>query len=138
MPGAVGSSSVATLRPPRSTRRSSVVGSSDRATDESAKLFGHRSNGTSDPVVTGFEKLHDVMDRPAAQAGALVVGDVRGEPVLDVESAQVFAGLVRPHEIFRRMAGAAMAGALDKKRAAIPFSRFLRIGFEPFVLEKKE
>src|SRR4051812_34695622 len=64
-----------------------------------------------------------------------IVGNVRGEPALEIRAAQTFAAFVSAQDRFRRMAGAAVTGPLDQECPAIPFRTVLWIGMEFALLE---
>ena len=75
-----------------------------------------------------LQELGDVVGAPSAEAGALVARQVGRDPVVEVAAVQFLAALVGAEEILRRVAGAAVARALDQVRAAVPFGRLARVG----------
>ena len=73
-------------------------------------------------VVAGLQIGDDIVGRPAAEAAAVVIGDVGREPALQVRAVQISRWSCRRREtIFGVWQAPQCAGPCDQERAAIPF-----------------
>src|SRR6202041_3476635 len=81
-------------------------------------------------VVAVLEIGGDVGDAPSAEAPLAVIGDIGREPTLQRIALKSMGIVVAAESALWRVAGAAMAEALDEIGAAIPFGRLRGIGPE--------
>ena len=77
-------------------------------------------------IAAGLQILGDVVGTPGADAGAVVCGQVWRHPVVQRPALQRLARLVGAEQVLGRVAGAAVAEAVDEIGAAVPLGRLGR------------